>query len=180
MYLHLHLHLYLYLYLYLQVYPADEPTVVNRAARLCHHRLPLHLGTHSHLLRSYQVLLVLVLLLGSLQACFHLPQVWFGPLLLNCLLHPAGQVDLPHLLEQRDLPHRRLPGRPPLLCHPHTACNWFALPNLTSNRVWGGGVDLNNQTLPHLIFGHSNQCLFQTLYLATSNHQISIWRNYSD
>ena len=101
------------------MYPADEPAVVDRAARLRHNRLPLHPGAHSHLLRSYQVLLVL-----ALQVFLHLAQVWFGPLLLHCLLHPAGQVDLPHLPEQRDLPHRRLPGRPPLLCHPHTACNW--------------------------------------------------------
>ena len=44
------------------MYPADEPAVVDRAARLRHHRLPLHPGAHSHLLRSYQVLLVLVVL----------------------------------------------------------------------------------------------------------------------
>ena len=75
---------------------------------------------------------VLFSFFGDLSKAFlHPAQVWFGPLLLHRLLHPAGQADLPDLPQQRDLPHRRLPGRPPLLCHPHTTCNWSVPWNLT-------------------------------------------------
>ena len=38
----------------------------------------------------------------------------------------------------------------------------FSISPLMFNHLFGG-FDLHNQTLPHLIFDHSSQCLFQTL-----------------
>ena len=142
------------------MYPADEPAVVDRAARLRHHRLPLHPGAHSHLLRSYQVLLVLVL------SKLFITLLRFGSGLSYSIVYSTLLVKLIFLICLNSGIYLTAAYQAVLLFFAIliqlAIGELFSISPLMFNHLLGG-FDFHNQTLPHLIFDHSNPCLFQTL-----------------